>query len=186
MHRGCIVDVLPLHVLFSTQPGAHDVHRSRRPSPLLPARPRLLSRISLPAPPPSAAPRCLYTSIPFDHTGDSPRCAPRLASPRLRSLFSLPRGTPRSRCNERCTLSSSCSHRRRFHFAAQSVSARLPARFAQRGSARSSPDVTLAENRNARGKKCRCSIASRYYTYRYECGRYNMLHISFVRFNFHR
>lgn len=47
----------------------------------------------------------------------------------LQSLF--PPRRPRSRCNERYTLSSSCSRRRCFHSAAQSVSARLPVRFVQ-------------------------------------------------------
>lgn len=54
---------------------------------------------------------------------------PFLLSP-CRNLPSPPR-RPRSRCNERYTLSSSCSRRRCFHSAAQSVSARLPVRFVQ-------------------------------------------------------
>lgn len=46
------------------------------------------------------------------------------------SLF--PPRRPRLQFNERYTLSSSCSRRRCFHSAAQSVSARLPVRFVHR------------------------------------------------------
>lgn len=56
-----------------------------------------------------------------------------LLSPLSQSLF--PPRHPRSQCNERYTLSSSsssCSRRRCFYSAAQSVSARLPVRFVYR------------------------------------------------------
>lgn len=121
---GCIVDVPSLHT--STQP-ARNVYYSFRPA----------SRVLLSPVP--CCPSCLSTSIPFDHTGDSPR-APRLAS--SHSLFpfllspcrnlSFPPRRPRLQFNERYTLSSSCSRRRCFHSAAQSVSARLPVRFVHR------------------------------------------------------
>lgn len=99
----------------------------RRPAPYSPL-PRAL-----------CCPSCFSASIPFDHTGDSPRCcvSPRFASPRFFLFLTLchnlssPRRS-RSRCNERCTLLSSCSHRRCFYSAAQSVSAQLPTRFARR------------------------------------------------------
>jgi len=105
------------------------------PSPAAPHR-ILLSPV------PYAAPRAfphpsLSTTLEIHLVAASHPVSPRLVSPRFFLFLTLchnlssPRRS-RSRCNERCTLLSSCSHRRCFYSAAQSVSAQLPTRFARR------------------------------------------------------
>lgn len=131
----------------------------------LPPHPDATGALCVPlllAPSPRAAsrcPSCLSASIPFDHTHEIHLV--RLASPRLVSLrfasssFSLPAARAlfpaalsRSRCNERCTLllSSSCSRRRCFYSAAQSVSAWLPTRFARRFASAPNVHLSLIQN----------------------------------------
>lgn len=125
------------------------------------------ARVFLPPhPPPSPlCSACLSTSIPFDHTGEIHLVA-RFTSPR--SLFPLPHSLsqslfpPRSRCNERCTLSSSCSRRRCFHSAAQSVSARLPARFVQRWASAGRSSVTRNEPKRTWEEIDTLTLVSRY------------------------
>lgn len=112
-------------------------------APLRLAAPRRIPRS--PPPPYPALPLVPFRIHPFrPHWRFTSLCvSPRLTSPHLASPASplpLSRSLPhpslprrsRSRCNERCTLLSSCSRRRCFHSAAQSVSAGLPARFARR------------------------------------------------------
>lgn len=133
VHVGCIVDILSLHT--PAQP-AHYVYRappaafpSPSPFPFSPAVP-------------CAAPRAfphpsLSTALEIHLVVRLAPVSSRLTSSRS-FLFLAPcrnSSSPRrsrSRYNERCTLLSSCSRRRCFHSAAQSVSARLPARFARR------------------------------------------------------
>lgn len=94
------------------------------------------------------------------------------------SLF--PPRRPRSRCNERYTLSSSCSRRRCFHSAAQSVSARLPVRFVQgemcvRTDARRT-SVTHESKRTWRRSSCLRAIISFIY-------HYNVINTCYIRYS---
>lgn len=144
VHVGCIVDVLSLHT--PTQP-AHYVHRFSLPRRAVPHRVLL-------SPVPYAAPRAfphpsLSTTLEIHLVVClSARLAPpRLATPRFFLFLALCRNLSsprrsRSRCNERCTLLSSCSRRRCFYSAAQSVSARLPARFVRRFASAEYPSLT--------------------------------------------
>lgn len=147
----------------STQP-AHDVYYSSCPN----------LRTVFSSPLPSAAPRALSTSILFDHTGDSPRCMLLSLSLSRSQALSLslapspssPRGALGWRCNERCTLSSSCSRRRCFHSMAQSVSARLPARFSLRCALAGRPSVIQNKPKRMRREADAVAITSKY---RYKC-----------------
>lgn len=112
-----------------------------------------------------SAPRVPFRIHPFrPHWRFTSLCvSPRLASasrappllPLSRSLsaaISSPRRS-RSRCNERCTLLSSCSRRRCFYSAAQSVSVRMPARFARRFASVARASASFGMARNPHGKK---------------------------------
>lgn len=146
--------------LPSTQP-AHDVYYSSRPNP---------RTIHVLLPLFSTAPHALSTSILFDHTGDSPRCILVSLSQALSLSLAPSRSSPRGalgwRCNERCTLSSSCSRRRCFHSVAQSVSARLPARFALRCAFAGRPSVIQNKPKRMRREADAVAITSKY---RYKC-----------------
>lgn len=117
-------------------------------SPLCPAAPLPPVPVFSSPSPPYAAPSCLSASIPFDRTGDSPRCASRPAS-RLSSSFSLSpcRGpsSPRRSRSRGATSDALCC--RRVVAAAASILRlsrfRLGCRRGSRGDSRP-PDVHLS------------------------------------------
>lgn len=164
MHCGC--SLLPPSALPATP--RHNRH-TMCTTPLAPT--------SAPCSPPPAlrCPSCTFHIHPFrPHWGFTSLYASLSLSRSRSQALSLslapspssPRGALGWRCNERCTLSSSCSRRRCFHSMAQSVSARLPARFSLRCALAGRPSVIQNKPKRMRREADAVAITSKY---RYKC-----------------